>query len=224
MPPAFYSLEMKRFVLILTVLAVSLTASAQRTAFLFSDFVKGHLVFSNQSTADVDLNFDTQSQNLYYLRGNDIMELTNLHDVRTLTVGERNFVLHDGVLCEVYDLDGHKILVNWKFRNVNKGSKGALGATTQNRVDVLWTSGSHATADDRTGEHSLDIWSIRCENTYFITVDGQDYKVKKLADLYKAFPAQASALKAYAKENKLLMTSAEDSFKLFAELFRLLGE
>lgn len=215
---------MKRFILILTVLAAGLTASAQRTAFLFPDFVKGHLVFANQSTADVDLNFDTQSQNLYYLRGNDMMELTNLQDVRTLTVGDRNFVLHDGLLCELVDMDGHKILVNWKFRNVNKGSRGALGATTQNRVDVLWTSGSHATSDDRTGEHALDIWSVRCENTYFITVDGQYYKARKLADLYKAFPTQALALKAYAKENKLLMTSAEDSFKLFAELFRLLGE
>ena len=215
---------MKRFILILTVLAAGLTASAQRTAFLFPDFVKGHLVFANQSTADVDLNFDTQSQNLYYLRGNDMMELTNLQDVRTLTVGDRNFVLHDGLLCELVDMDGHKILVNWKFRNVNKGSRGALGATTQNRVDVLWTSGSHATSDDRTGEHALDIWSVRCENTYFITVDGQYYKARKLADLYKAFPAQALALKAYAKENKLLMTSAEDSFKLFAEIFRLLGE
>lgn len=215
---------MKRFVLLLTVLTASLAAHAQRTAFLFPDFVKGHLVFANQSTADVDLNFDTQSQNLYYLRGKDVMELTNLHEVRTLTVGERNFVLHDGVLCEVVDMDGHKILVNWKFRNVVKGSKGALGSTTQNRVDVLWTAGSHATADDRTGEHALDIWSIRCENTYFITVGGQYYKARKLADLYKAFPDQAPALKAYAKENKLLMTSAEDSFKIFAELFRLLGE
>ena len=215
---------MKRFILILTILAASLPALAQRTAFLFPDYTKGHLVFANQATADVSLNFDTQSQNLYYLRGNDVMELTNLQEVRTLTVGERNFVMHDGLLCELVDMDGRKILVNWKFRNVNKGSKGALGATTQNRVDVLWSSGSHATSDDRTGEHSLDIWSIRCENTYFITVDGQYYRAKKLADLYKSFPAQAPALKAYAKENKLLMTSAEDSFKLFAELFRLLDE
>ena len=215
---------MKRFVLALTVILAGLPALAQRTAFLFPDYTKGHLVFANQSTADVDLNFDTQSQNLYYLRGNDVMELTNLQDVRTLTVGERNFVLHDGLLCELVDMDGHKILVNWKFRNVNKGSKGALGATTQNRVDVLWTSGSHATADDRTGEHSLDIWSIRCENTYFITVDGQYYRSKKLSDLYKAFPAQAPELKAWAKENKLLMTSAEDSFKIFARLFELLDE
>ena len=219
---------MKRFIITLIALCgLILPASAQsakQDAYLFPEFVRGHLVFSNGSTADVDLDFDTIRQTLYYIRGNDVMELTNLQDVRTLAVGNRTFVMHNGLLCEVYDLKGEKVLVNWKFRNVNKGSKGAMGSTTQNRVDVLWTSGSHATADDRTGEHALDIWQIRCENTYFLAVDGQDHQVRKLKDLYKAFPAQAPALKAYAKENRLLMTSAEDSFKLFAELFRLLGE
>jgi hypothetical protein len=219
---------MKRLITVLIALwGIVFPASAQsqkQDSFLFPEFVMGHLVFSNGSTADVEMDFDTIRQTLYYIRGNDVMELTNLQDVRSLTVGERTFVMHNGLLCEVYDLKGEKVLVNWKFRNVNKGSKGALGATTQNRVDVLWTAGSHATADDRTGEHSLDIWQIRCENTYFITVDGKDYQVRKLKDLYKAFPAVAPELKAYAKENKLLMTSAEDSFKIFSEFFRLLGE
>ena len=208
-------------------MGILLSASAQspkQESFLFPDFVRGHLVFANGSSADVEFDFDTIRQKLYYIRGNDVMELTNLPDLRTLTVGNRTFVMHEGLLCEVYDLQGEKVLVNWRFRNVNKGSKGALGSTTQNRVDVLWTNGSHATEDDRTGEHSLDIWQIRCENTYFITVDGKDYKIKKLSDLYKAFPAQAPALKAYAKENHLLMTNAEDSFKLFSEFFRLRGE
>ena len=219
---------MKRYIITLISLACALlpvsAQSQKQESFLFSDFIRGHLVFANGSSADADVDFDTIRQKLYYIRGNDVMELTNLQDLRTLTIGERTFVMHDGLLCEVYDLQGNKVLVNWKFRNVNKGSKGAMGATTQNRVDVLWTSGSHATADDRTGEHSLDIWQVRCENTYYLAVDGQYYKARKLKDLYKAFPDQAPSLKAYAKENRLLMTSAEDSFKLFSELFRLLGE
>lgn len=219
---------MKHFIItLIALLGIVLPASAQsqkQESFLFPDFVRGHLVFANGSTADVELDFDTIRQKLYYIRGNDVMELTNLQDVRSLTVGERSFVMRDGLLCEVYDVNGEKVLVNWKFRNVNKGSKGALGSTTQNHVDVLWTSGSHATADDRTGEHSLDIWQIRCENTYFLLVDGQYYRVKKLKELYKAFPAVAPQLKAFAKKNHLLMTSAEDSFKIFTELFRLLGD
>ena len=158
---------MKHFIIsLIALVSVLLPVSAQsqkQESFLFPDFVRGHLVFANGTSADAEVDFDTIRQTLYYIRGNDVMELTNLQDLRTLTIGDRTFVMHDGLLCEVYDLQGNKVLVNWKFRNVNKGSKGAMGATTQNRVDVLWTAGSHATADDRTGEHSLDIWSIRCE-------------------------------------------------------------
>lgn len=215
---------MKRLFIALTFLLAGFQAFAQQDAYLFPDFVRGHLVFANQSTADADLNFDTIHQTLYYISGNDVMELTNLPDLRTLTVGPREFVMHDGLLCEILDNHGKKILVNWRFRNVNKGSKGAMGATTQNRVDVLWTAGSQATATDRTGEHALDIWQIRCENTYFITVGDKYYRVKKLKDLYKAFPDVAPQLKAYSKENRLLMTSAEDSFKIFDKLFELKGE
>ncbi len=139
---------MKRFLFFLTALLACLQASAQQESYLFSDFVRGHLVFANGSSADAEVDFDTIRQTLYYIRGNDVMELTNLQDLRTLTIGKRTFVMHDGLLCEVYDLGENKVLVNWRFRNVNKGSKGALGATTQNRVDVLWTDGSHATAED----------------------------------------------------------------------------
>ena len=191
---------MKRFIITLIALvSVLLPVSAQsqkQESFLFPDFVRGHLVFANGTSADAEVDFDTIRQTLYYIRGNDVMELTNLQDLRTLTIGDRTFVMHDGLLCEVYDLQGNKVLVNWKFRNVNKGSKGAMGATTQNRVDVLWTAGSHATADDRTGEHSLDIWSIRCENTYFLTVNGQDIKAKKLKDHFCTVPLCAACTSA----------------------------
>ena len=221
---------MKRIIIILTVLLAGLQASAQKTTFLFPDFTEGRLVFFNQSKADLRLNFDTINQTLYYMQDDQLMELTNLKDVRTLTAGGREFVLHDGLLCEVVETGGRRILVNWKFRNVNKGSKGALGATTQSKVDVLWTNldaGTIVPGQGRyaeMGEYALEIWQMKSDNTYFITVGEQDYRVRKLKDLYKAFPDVAPQLKAFAKENHLLMTSAEDSFKIFTELFRLLGD
>lgn len=221
---------MKRILIILTVLLAGLQASAQKTTFLFPDFTEGCLVFFNQSKVDLKLNFDTINQTLYYMQGDQLMELTNLKDVHTLTAGGREFVLHDGLLCEVVETGGRRILVNWKFRNVNKGSKGALGATTQNKVEVLWTNleaGTVVPGEGRAaqqGDYVLEVWQMKSDNTYFISVDGRDYRVKKLKDLYKAFPDVAPQLKAFAKENHLLMTSAEDSFKIFRKLFELKGE
>ena len=80
---------MKRFIITLIALvSVLLPVSAQsqkQESFLFPDFVRGHLVFANGSSADAEVDFDTIRQTLYYIRGNDVMELTNLQDLRTLT-------------------------------------------------------------------------------------------------------------------------------------------
>lgn len=221
---------MKRLIILAAALMSCLCAFAQREAFLFPDFQKGHIVFYNNATSDVELNIDTYNQVIYYIQGDQLMQMTNMQSIGNLTVGDRRFVIHDGLLCEAVDVNGRPVLVNWKFKNVNKGSKGALGATTQNKVEVLWTNleaGTVVPGEGRAaqqGDYVLEVWQMKSDNTYFISVDGRDYRVKKLKDLYKAFPDVAPQLKAFAKENRLLMTSAEDSFKIFRKLFELKGE
>lgn len=221
---------MKRLTILAAALMSSLCAFAQREVFLFPDFQKAHIVFYNNATSDVELNIDTYNQVIYYIQGEQLMQMTNMQSIGNLTVGDRRFVIHDGLLCEAVDVNGRPVLVNWKFKNVNKGSKGALGATTQNKVEVLWTNleaGTVVPGEGRAaqqGDYVLEVWQMKSDNTYFISVDGRDYRVKKLKDLYKAFPDVAPQLKAYAKENRLLMTSAEDSFKIFRKLFELKGE
>ena len=221
---------MKRLIILAAALMSCLCAFAQREVFLFPDFQKGHIVFYNNATSDVELNIDTYNQVIYYIQGDQLMQMTNMQSIGNLTVGDRRFVIHDGLLCEAVDVNGRPVLVNWKFKNVNKGSKGALGATTQNKVEVLWTNleaGTVVPGEGRAaqqGDYVLEVWQMKSDNTYFISVDGRDYRVKKLKDLYKAFPDVAPQLKAFAKENHLLMTSAEDSFKIFRKLFELKGE
>ena len=221
---------MKRLIILAAALMSCLCAFAQREVFLFPDFQKAHIVFYNNATSDVELNIDTYNQVIYYIQGEQLMQMTNMQSIGNLTVGDRRFVIHDGLLCEAVDVNGRPVLVNWKFKNVNKGSKGALGATTQNKVEVLWTNleaGTVVPGEGRAaqqGDYVLEVWQMKSDNTYFISVDGRDYRVKKLKDLYKAFPDVAPQLKAFAKENHLLMTSAEDSFKIFRKLFELKGE
>ena len=70
--------------------------------------------------------------------------------------------------------------------------------------------------------HSLEVWRQKNENTYFVSIGGEEHKIQYLKDLYKEYPAQAKKLKAYAKENKLTMVNAEDAFKMFEYLFNLI--
>ena len=205
---------MKRFILMLSLalMPMAFLQAQQRFIFLFPDFEEGHIQFINRSVADVRLNFDALGQTVYYYDGNTLMELTNLNMVSRLEADGRTFVVHDDRLCEAIEREKGRVLVNWKFKNVNTGSVGALGATTQSKVEALHSR----------SEHSQEMWQKKNDNTYYFSVGDREYCVKRLKDLYKAFPAQAAALKAFAKENELTMTNADDAFRMFDYLWSIL--
>lgn len=80
------------------------SVSARQPVYLFPEFVVGHLVFHDQSQADVKLNFDALGQKIVYYDGDNLMEMTNLPMLKVLEAADRVFVVKDGLLCEVFDL------------------------------------------------------------------------------------------------------------------------
>ena len=226
---------MKRFLIFFACLlltAVSLPAQPGKRLYLFPEFTVGHFELYNHSTVDVKMNFDAAGQKVYYYDGETLMEMTDLRMVKTLTVGGRVFVVRDGLLCERFENASGPVLVNWQFKSVNKGSKGAMGITTQGKVDVVSSMnfgyGSFEPTNKGRREeadiHSVEVWDQKNENTYFLTFGGVDYKVKTLKDLCRAFPDKAEDLKAFAKSNHLMMSKAEDAFRLIDYLHSLIDQ
>lgn len=206
---------MKRLLAVIFLLLTTLPAlQAQKRFYLFPSFQEAHISFINRSEADVPLNFDALGQTIYYYDGDTLMELVNPELIREVLVDGRRFVMREGKFCEAVRRESGNVLVNWKFKHVNVGSKGALGATTQAKVEVL-----NARSDDVD-----EIWTLKNENTYFFRVGERECSARRLKDLYKAFPAQSARLKAYARENKLMMTNAEEAFLLIDRLRALAAE
>ena len=132
---------MKRFLtLLLAACLASFALQAQNVFYLFPDYAEGEILFQGMSRpAKVKMNIDAIGQRVFYYQDDKLMELTNLDMVRTIKVGQRMFLMKDGLLCEALQDQARNdftLFVNWKFRKVNVGSKGAMGATTQN----MWMS------------------------------------------------------------------------------------
>ena len=222
---------MKRIVAaLLGIFLLSLNAGAQKVFYLFPEFTDGEILFQGMSRpARVKMNIDAIGQRIFYFQGDMLMELTNPDMVRTIKLGERMFLMKEGLLCEaIRQWESFTLLVNWKFKNVNVGAKGAMGATTQNKVDVLWTNslpGEEVNGEGRyaqMGEYALDLWKMKGDNTYFFTIAGREYKAKRLQDLYKAFPSVSKELKAYAREGNLTLEKADDAARVIGHLVSLL--
>ena len=223
---------MKRFftcIAIFGLSVLSLAAQQNRRIYLFPEFTVARMEFYNHTVVDVKMNFDAAGQKVYYYDEETLMEMTNLPMVKILQVGDRVFVVREGLLCEVFDQAIGPVLVNWKFKTVNKGNVGAMGIPTQGKVDVISSmdlgqtsySPSNKGETERADIHNPEIWEQKSDNTYFLSIHKQWYRIKTLKDLYAAFPDYASQLKGYAKSERLTMVKAEDAFKMFDYLHSL---
>ncbi len=183
----------------------------------------------NTKTEHLKMNIDALGQKIFYYQGETLMELVNMNMVKSVEADGRSFIFKDGMLCEICENENGVILINWKFRNVNVGSRGAMGFTTQAKVEVLRTYdldaaytlqnfGRYAEQDT----YSTEVWKKKGDNTYFFSIEGTEYKVKKLKDLYKAFPDAAKQLKSFAKSNQLTMENAADAVRIIDYLRTLL--
>lgn len=216
---------MKRFLVISTVvILLSWSAAAQQRYYLFPGFVTGHIEFYDHSHADVLLNFDALDQKILYLEGDNLMEMTNLPMVKVLQADDRVFVVKEGLLCEVLDRESGPVLVNWRFRKVNRGSKGAMGLPTQGKVEAMRISPYDLNAVDATnadliqGTYLADVWKQENANIYFIGIGGNTCKLRSERDLYKKFPTQAPQLKQYVKEHHLSFYKLEDVLQMLDQL------
>lgn len=221
---------MKTFFSVLTFFLASLALQAQNAAWLLENFTKAEIEFKNRSKSSSEINFDMASQKLCFLQDGTVMEVTNTAIIKRILLPDRLLVMKEGLLCEMIPSEGDTVYVNWSMRNVNPGSKGVYGLPTQGQVQILSgleLDGRYSVANlgkyKEQDIYSKDIWTQKSDNTYFFTVGGKEYRAKYLKTLYDLFPEVKSALKNYARENKLNMSSAENAFKLIDFLQNTVG-
>lgn len=202
----------------------ALYALAQQPIYLFPEFKPAEVVFHGYSPEKVNVNIDAAGQRILYQRGGKVYEMTNAYALESMAVNGQTFVMKNGLLCERLSWEKDTVYVNWRFKKVNTGSVGAMGAATQNKVDVLWTntvSGTPVEGEGRyyaMGEYSREIWERKGDNTYIFRIGDTEYTAKRLKDLYKAFPEQKEALKAYVKEKKYTMENAQEALNVISYL------
>ena len=149
----------------------ALYALAQQPIYLFPEFKPAEVVFHGFSPEKVNVNIDAAGQRILYQRGGKVYEMTNAYALESMAVNGQTFVMKNGLLCERLSWEKDTVYVNWRFKKVNTGSVGAMGAATQNKVDVLWTntvSGTPVEGEGRyyaMGEYSREIWERKSDNT-----------------------------------------------------------
>lgn len=191
-----------------------------QTIYMFDDFIKVKIQFKNKSKGQAVANYDAGQKRLMFRQGDVMMESTNTATIDTIFFGERRFIPATKGLMEVVKTPNGIVKIDWWLRDVNIGSKGALGSVTQGHVQHLQLSSLGLNATEMyTGyqnsrENSNEVYRRRNRNNYYIVVGGREYKLQEMKHLYKAFPDKAEIIKAYAAENKLDLRTADNALKM----------
>lgn len=198
---------------------VSLPVSAQqfKRIFLFDDFVRARILFHNRSVSVLPINYDASNKVMFFRQGEDMMEMTNPAQVDTICFEERKFVPVGKGFHEVVFLKKGVVYIDWLLKDVNIGSKGALGAVTQGSVKTLQMSDLGLNGTEmytpyqtrKTG--NMDVYRRKNDNTYYIKIKGKPEKVKSLKHLGKLFTAYKKEIERFAKEREIDMKDTRDA-------------
>ncbi len=198
---------------------VSLPVSAQqfKRIFLFDDFVRARVLFHNHSVSVVPINYDASNKVMFFRQGEDMMEMTNPAQVDTISFEERKFVPAGKGFHEVVFLKKGVVYIDWLLKDVNIGSKGALGAVTQGSVKNLQMSDLGLNGAEMYTPYQsqkigrTDVYRRKNDNTYYIKIKGKLEKVKSLKHLGKLFATHKEEIERFAKERKLEMKDPQDA-------------
>lgn len=215
---------MKTFVsfLILQLFVALFPVVAQQyhRIFLFDNFTTAKIRFKNRSASQAVMNYDAANKTMYFRQGEELMEMVNPGQVDTITIEGHKFVPAAKGFHEVVNAKNGVIYVDWLLKDVNIGSRGALGMVTQGSVYTLKMTnlGLHSvemyTPYQNQSAKNTDVYIRKSDNTYYIYVDGKQKKIKRVKDLQKLFPAQKEAIKNYVKQMDLDLEKAIDMLLL----------
>lgn len=194
------------FFFIFSICVLTSAAQSNSPLFIFDNFYNAKIHFKNRSVTVATMNYDAVNDKMYFKQNDDLMELTNAASIDSIVwAGKRCFVTHGNRFLEKVDLKNGTCFIGWRIKNVNVGSTGALGSTTQAKVESISIRSMGVFSAQDASSHSADVFQQKNVNEYFLTKNGKFNKVTNLKHVQKLFPDHKEAIKKFADEHDVKM-------------------
>jgi hypothetical protein len=199
---------MKRLLPLILFFWVALTVSAQNEPlFIFEQFVNAKIHFKNRSVTVAPMNYDAVNDKMFYKDKGNLMELTNAAIIDSIVwAGKRSFIPHTGGFMEQVKMENGTVFIHWHIKNVNVGSRGALGMVTQAKVESISVRAMGVfSATDATSQ-SADVYQQKNANEYYLPIEGKLKKITTKKHVLKLYPQHKAAIEEFMDKNKIQMT------------------
>lgn len=211
---------MKHFFPFLVLLCLSpIALRAQKSVFLFDDYMPGTVHMRNGAKADALLNFDASNRKVFYKEQDVIMELEGLEDVGSVTINGRSFSNINNTFIEPVKVGRETVFVFWKLKEQPIGKKGAYGMTSQTNARTYTSFALQSTATTR--REVTDVTEIVCQNEYWVFQGEKILKVRDLKSFLKAFPGKEDAIKEHTESQGFEFSDPQAVLTLFEFAYTL---
>lgn len=203
-----YPGHLRTILVLFFCLAVSVSQAQNDPVFFFEQFLHAKIHFKNRSVTITPMNYDAANDKMYFKRDGQLMELVNLTTVDSVVWGKKVCFLYtkNGFLEKVKQTHG-TVFVQWRVKNVNIGSRGALGMITQAKVDRVYSAGNKRDA-------SADVYRMKNTNNYYISQEGTLKEVSTLKQIRKVFSNHTAAIDAFVKKQNTNMYNPQSALEL----------
>lgn len=209
---------MKKILFTLAYLFLIQLAYAQggnETVFIFNEFETAKVHFKNKTITITPMNYDAAKSRMCFMQDGTIMELTNAAAIDSIVWSEqsRKFITHGRLFLEEIKLSNNTVYINWKVRNVNTGSKGALGIRTQAKVEAINIRALGVYSNEDNKNH-IDIYELKNNNEYYLPIQEKWEKIKTPKQLIQLFPEYKEEINTYIKNRKVDATKTTAMLQL----------
>ena len=187
------------------------------SGYLFPQFEKGTVVFKKGMKYSTLLNYNIFVEEMLFLEsGSTVMALDNISDILVIIIGERRFFPANskGMFYEEVQSGNGSFFIQHKAVMLSEGKASAYGGYSQTSAISQYESIN----DSGTGNiHKLSInekFKMKIDNSYYIQ-SGKNYKrFYSAKTLGKLFKGKEAKIEAFAKENSINFSKAEDIAKI----------
>ncbi|MFB6320552.1 hypothetical protein [Saccharicrinis sp. FJH54] len=180
----------------------------------FNDFVTGNIFFSDGSTVDIPLNYNSLDEQVVFLKDNEILAIANYKNIDSIVVNKTVFVHGFGeAFFEKVKVADQHYYIRYKSVMISKGKGSAYGSYSETTSITNFESGTGSNGR----YNSLQInEAIRTNTSEIIYLKpNKDYiAITNLKKLIKIFKPHKAVILEFSRKNHIDFDETDDIKKI----------
>ena len=107
--------------LVIAISATSFCNAQSERIFLFDNFAKGAVHFKSGAINASLMNYDANNGKMYFMQGQELMELVGAETIDSICFGERVFLQRNGDFQEKYKMQNGEVKILWRINKIHAG-------------------------------------------------------------------------------------------------------